>query len=277
MYQRLRNSSQKSDRIFFPFNNPGSLLKAPFDVVIPARYESSRLPGKLLLDICGRSMIHRVVDGAFRSSAERVIVAVDDERIGREVAAHTDAMVCSTSVHHPSGTDRVAETVTLLNLPQDRIVVNLQGDEPLIRGELIDQVAMKLYQSEYAQVATAASPLRSNEDLTDRNTVKCVIDELDNALYFSRSPIPYVTSGKLRPSLHLQHIGIYAYRAAYLQLHAKREVCALEAAESLEQLRVLYHGDRIVVHMEDTYESIGVDTEKDLERVRELIQQQDNN
>ena len=222
-------------------------------------------------------MIHRVVLGAFTSSAERVIVAVDDERIGQEVTAHTEAIVCPTSVHHPSGTDRVAEAVTLLNLPQDRIVVNLQGDEPLIRGELIDQVAKKLYESNHAQVATAASPLRCHEDLTDRNTVKCVVDVLDNALYFSRAPIPYDSSDRLQPSLHLQHIGIYAYRAAYLQLHAKREVCELEAAESLEQLRVLYHSERIVVHMEENYESIGVDTEKDLERVKELIRQQNNN
>ncbi len=252
-------------------------MKVPFDIVIPARYKSSRLPGKLLLDICGQTMIHRVVNGAFTSSAERVIVAVDDERIGDEVTANTEAIVCLTSTHHPSGTDRVAEAVDLLELPKGRIVVNLQGDEPLIRGELIDRVAMKLHECSRAQVATAASPLRSSEDLADRNTVKCVVDKKDNALYFSRSPIPYFSSGKPHSSLHFQHIGIYAYRAAYLQLHAKRQVCALEAAESLEQLRVLYHGDRIVVHLEDEYESIGVDTEQDLERVRKLIQQQIKN
>ncbi len=249
-------------------------MNEPFDVVIPARYDSSRLPGKLLLDLCGKSMIQRVIERSFTSSAERVIVAVDDERIGDEVASKTKAIVCKTGVHHPCGTDRVAEAVTILNLPANRIVVNVQGDEPLIRGDLIDQVANKLAESNCAQVATAVTPLLSQDDFADRNTVKCVVDQLGNALYFSRAAIPYLGTGMFNPQLHVQHIGIYAYRTSYLQIHTKREVCPLEVTESLEQLRALYYGDKIAVYMEQAYDSMGVDTLEDLQRVRTLIRQQ---
>lgn len=250
-------------------------MNVPFDIVIPARYESSRLNGKLLLDICGKSMIHRVVERAFTSSAERVIVAVDDVRIEREVQRHTNATVCRTSKHHPSGTDRVAEAVTMLQSPPQRIVVNVQGDEPLIVGKLIDRVAFKLSEAQWAQVATAAKPLSQMEDLMNPNTVKCVVDKNGNALYFSRSQIPWTASENPTLSAYLQHIGIYAFRTSYLVQHAKRKVCSLETTEKLEQLRVLYNGDQIAVCVDESYEAIGVDTQQDLERVRKIVQQQE--
>ena len=246
-------------------------MSLDFDIVIPARYQSSRFPGKLLADVCGKSMIQRVVECAYASSAKRVIVAVDDERMEAEVARTTDAIICRTSESHPSGTDRVAEAVQQLNLPQDRIVVNVQGDEPLIGGKLIDNVAAKLSSTNEAQVATAAKPLTNVQDWNNPNIVKCVVDRNGYALYFSRSPIPWKQSNSSLESIKLQHVGIYAYRVSYLIEHAKREVCPLEAAEKLEQLRVLFNGDRIAVCVDDSYEALGVDTPEDLERIEQLI------
>ena len=246
-------------------------MKVQFDIVIPARYDSSRLPGKLLEDICGKSMINRVIERADSSFAERVIVAYDDDRIKADVESSTDAITCKTSFDHPSGTDRVAEAVTKMDLPDDRIVVNVQGDEPLIPGSLINRVAEILQETKGAKVATAAIPIDSQAQLNDPNVVKCVTDREGFALYFSRSPIPWSRSKSQEKALALHHIGIYAYRAGYLIQHARREVCTLEAEEKLEQLRVLYNGDKIIVAIEEKFESLGVDTPQDLEYVRRLL------
>ena len=243
-----------------------------FDIVIPARYESSRFPGKLLAVIHDKTMIHRVVERAFLSSAKRVVVAVDDDRIAHEVSSKTDAVVCHTSKEHPSGTDRVAEAAEILQLDENRIVVNVQGDEPLIPPTLIDKVAMKLSDCSDAGVSTAAKPLMKEKDWKNLDIVKCVLDQNGYALYFSRAPVPAGYMDKQRKSqIRLHHIGIYAYRTGYLKAHAKRPVCELESIERLEQLRVLYNGDRIAVHIDDQYTSQGVDTPADLRRVERLI------
>ncbi|MDE0308883.1 MAG: 3-deoxy-manno-octulosonate cytidylyltransferase [Acidiferrobacterales bacterium] len=246
-------------------------MNCPFDIVIPARYHSSRMPGKLLEDICGKSMIKRVIERAKTSGAENVIVAYDDERIGPEIESVSGAVACKTSFDHPSGTDRVAEAVATLGLPNDRIVVNLQGDEPLIPPALIDRVAAALSEADEAAVATAAKPLRCHSELRDPNIVKCVVDHNSYALYFSRSAIPWHTSQTIESEIAFHHIGIYAYYAGYLVQHAQREVCPLEAAERLEQLRVMYNGDRIIVVIEESYESLGIDTPQDLEYARQLL------
>lgn len=246
-------------------------MNIPYDIVIPARYHSSRLPGKLLEDIGGKSMIKRVIERAKSSSAERVIVAYDDERIRSEIDSIPDTVVCKTSPDHPSGTDRVAEAVTKLCLPANRIIVNVQGDEPMIPGALIDRVAGTLSEAGEAKVATAVKPLHNSSQLHDPNVVKCVIDRDGHALYFSRSPIPWSSSESIGNASTFHHIGIYGYFTGYLIQHAQRDVCPLEAAERLEQLRVLYNGDKIVVVIEEDYESFGVDTPQDLEYVRQLI------
>lgn len=252
-------------------------MTLPFDVVIPVRYHSTRLPGKALADICGKSLIQRVVECALSSSAERVIVALDDKRVEAVVSRISGVVACRTSRTQPSGTDRVAEAVVKLNLPDNRIIVNVQGDEPLIAGELIDKVALLLEGESNAQVGTSVSPISSEEVLLDPNVVKCIVDQNYNALYFSRSPIPWRRPGSRQQSLGFHHIGIYAYRVSYLIRHAKREVCAIESSERLEQLRMLFHGDRIAVHVDHSYSSFGVDTQEDLEKVRELITHQELN
>lgn len=246
-------------------------MNLEFDIVIPARYESSRLPGKLLEDICGKSMIRRVIERSFTSSATRVIVAYDDERIRAEVESVTNAVTCKTSPAHPCGTDRVAEAVQNLGLPDERMIVNVQGDEPMITGSVINRVAQMLHGSEAASVATAAQPIDAWSQLNDPNVVKCAIDRDGYALYFSRSPIPWQGSARPASVRALHHIGIYAYRVGYLVRHAGREVCGLEVAEKLEQLRVLYNGDRIVVAVDKEYRSLGVDTYRELELVRRLV------
>ncbi len=246
-------------------------MKSSFDIVIPARYHSSRLPGKLLEDICGKSMIKRVIECAKTSAAEKIIIAYDDDRIGLEVESIPETVACKTSPDHPSGTDRVAEAVTKLGLADDRIIVNVQGDEPMIPGALIDRVAGRLFEADEAKVATAVQPLQNHSQFHDSNVVKCVIDRDGYALYFSRSPIPWNSAGPVENATAFHHIGIYAYFAGYLVQHAHRDVCPLEAAERLEQLRVLYNGDKIVVVIEEDYESLGVDTPQDLEIVRRLL------
>jgi len=216
-------------------------------------------------------MIQRVIERAFESSAQNVFVAVDDERIASVVQAASDAKVCRTRSDHVSGTDRVAEAVTRLGLSGDRIVVNVQGDEPLICAKLIDKVAAALLEHPDAEVSTAASPITSQQDWTDSNVVKCAIDCDGYALYFSRCSIPYGTSQTGSRVRGLHHIGIYAYRAGYLVEHAKRPACKLELTERLEQLRVLFNGDRIAVHVDENYKALGVDTAEDLARVVQMV------
>jgi len=248
-----------------------------FTVVIPARYASTRLPGKPLLDIAGRPMVRHVWERATRSSAARVVIATDDERI-RTAAEAFGAEVCMTAATHPSGTDRLQETVAALGLPGEAIVVNVQGDEPLIPPEVIDQVAANLSRAADCGMATLCEPLDSVEAFLDPNIVKLVRDDRSRAIYFSRAPIPWPRDAfaadrtrlpeGFRP---LRHIGIYAYRVQFLHRFVGWPLGALEGRESLEQLRALEHG--VGIHADHACAAIpgGVDTPADLVRVNALL------
>jgi 3-deoxy-manno-octulosonate cytidylyltransferase (CMP-KDO synthetase) len=248
-----------------------------FTVVIPARYASTRLPGKPLLDIAGRPMVRHVWERATRSSAARVVIATDDERI-RTAAEAFGAEVCMTAATHPSGTDRLQETVAALGLPGEAIVVNVQGDEPLIPPEVIDQVAANLSHAADCGMATLCEALDSVEAFLDPNIVKLVRDDRSRAIYFSRAPIPWPRDAfaadrtrlpeGFRP---LRHIGIYAYRVEFLHRFVGWPLGVLEGLESLEQLRALEHG--VGIHADHACAAIpgGVDTPADLLRVNALL------
>ncbi|PYC24639.1 3-deoxy-manno-octulosonate cytidylyltransferase [Aquipseudomonas alcaligenes] len=248
-----------------------------FTVVIPARYASSRLPGKPLQDIAGKPMIQHVWEQAKKSSAARVVVATDDVRI-LEACQGFGAEVLMTRVDHNSGTDRLAEVATQLGLAADAIVVNVQGDEPLIPPAIIDQVAANLAANPQAGIATLAEPIEDVQALFNPNVVKVVSDKSGLALTFSRAPIAWARDSfaRNRDALpegvpYRRHIGIYAYRAGFLHDFVAWGPCWLEDTECLEQLRALWHGVRI--HVADALEAppAGVDTPEDLERVRRLL------
>jgi|SRR5574344_47732 3-deoxy-manno-octulosonate cytidylyltransferase (CMP-KDO synthetase) len=248
-------------------------------VIIPARYSSSRLPGKPLMDICGKTMIERVVEKALKAGAQRVIVATDDERIAN-VCKIANAEYCMTSKEHNSGTERIAEVVEKLNLKDDEIVVNVQGDEPLIPPENILQVAELLANSEASMSTLCAKT--SGEDVFNPNCVKVIMNEKGEAIYFSRAPIPYERNNFRAGNMaalegHARHIGIYAYRAGFIRDYVKMEPCALENIESLEQLRVIYYGYKIAVDYAKKDPLVGVDTIEDLERVRDIFANKDVN
>ena len=245
-----------------------------FTVVIPARYGSSRLPGKPLLDIAGKPMIQRVWEQACECSADQVVIATDDERI-EQVALSFGARVCMTSPNHPSGTDRLQQVVQDLALPSEHIVVNVQGDEPLMPAAVIDQVANNLQQNESAAIATLSEPINDLEELRNPNAVKVVCDENGLALYFSRAAIPWPREHFSTESLAMpttgswdRHIGIYAYRTEFLHQFVTWPPAPLEQLEQLEQLRALYHGVRIHVAQAAQKVPAGVDTEEDLNAVR---------
>lgn len=249
-----------------------------FSVVIPARFASTRLPGKPLLDIGGKPMIQHVYERALESGAERVVIATDEPKI-ESVAKAFGAQVCMTAAHHRSGTERLSEVVQLLALGADEIVVNLQGDEPLMPPQLVRQVAQNLGSHPLAAVATLAESIHSATELFDPNVVKVVSDEQGYALYFSRAPIPWnrdafaLTTAELPEETHyLRHIGLYAYRAGFINEYISWPVCPLESIESLEQLRVLWHGHKIHLAVAQVASVAGVDTARDLERVRQLLQ-----
>ncbi|GAB6043836.1 3-deoxy-manno-octulosonate cytidylyltransferase [Endothiovibrio diazotrophicus] len=248
-----------------------------FKVVIPARYGSSRLPGKPLAPIAGRPMIEHVHRRALESGAEEVWIATDDERIG-EAARCFGARVCMTSAEHRSGTDRIGEVAAMRGWGEEEIVVNLQGDEPLMPPTLLRQAAAGLSDHPQAVVATLAARIHTTAELFDPHVVKVVSDAAGFACYFSRAPIPWdrdafaVTTEELpERSAHFRHIGLYAYRAGYLARYAELEPCPLEAMESLEQLRVLWHGDSIYVAEAAELPGPGVDTAADLERIAALV------
>jgi 3-deoxy-manno-octulosonate cytidylyltransferase (CMP-KDO synthetase) len=240
-------------------------------VIIPARHASTRLPGKPLLDIAGKSMIERVHDCARASGADHVVIATDDERIAEAVRTF-GGQVCMTRPDHPSGTDRLAEAVERLDLDDDEIVVNLQGDEPLMPPGLIRAVAELLAVRPAAGMATACHAIAGREDFLNPNVVKVVTDHEGYALFFSRAPIPWpreVMAGKSSaPIKAFRHIGLYAYRAGFVARYAAWPTCPLETTESLEQLRVLWNGEKIAVVEADEAPLAGVDTPEDLERVR---------
>lgn len=247
-------------------------------IVIPARYASTRLPGKPLLPIAGRPMLQHVYERAVLSQAEEVVIATDDERIAR-AADGFSARVCMTGSTHTSGTERIAEVIEILGWKEDEIVVNLQGDEPLMPVSLLDQVAQDLAHHTDADTATLAAHLEHQDQVFDPNVVKVVRDKKGYALYFSRSPIPWKRgeihwNGPVSPHMTSnfnRHIGLYAYRAGFVQKYIGWPPAPIEQDESLEQLRTLWHGHRIHVSMAAELPPAGVDTPDDLERVEALI------
>lgn len=255
-----------------------------FIVVIPARLASTRLPNKPLLDIAGKPMVQWVWERARQSAASRVVVATDDARVAEVVAAF-GGEVCMTKSTHESGTDRIQEVAEQLDLADDQIIVNVQGDEPLIPPKVINQVAQNLAGSERAGIATLAKPIRHRDDVFNPNVVKVVVDNTLHALYFSRAPLPWDREAWNQNSLIEQtqnaeptlanewarHIGIYAYRVGFLHNFVGWPVGRLERLEKLEQLRALENG--VAIHVAESLEEIppGVDTAEDLERVRAFL------
>ena len=245
-----------------------------FRVIIPARYDSTRLPGKPLREVAGKPMIQHVYESACNSEAEQVIIATDDARI-QAAAEAFGATVCMTSSEHRSGTERLAEVVETLHIDDADIIVNVQGDEPLMPTSCINQVAAALASAPQASVGTLCTPLQSHDELFDPHIVKLVRDRNNMALYFSRAPIPWHREDFSRDpdslpvdnTPYYRHIGLYAYRAGYIREYVTLAVCDLELAESLEQLRVLHHGDRIACIETFEVPGPGVDTEADLEKV----------
>ncbi|MDH2897738.1 3-deoxy-manno-octulosonate cytidylyltransferase (plasmid) [Rahnella variigena] len=245
-----------------------------FIAIIPARFGSSRLPGKPLADINGKPMVVHVMERALESGAKRVIVATDHPDVAKAVEA-AGGEVCLTRPDHESGTERLAEVIDLCQFADDEIIVNVQGDEPLIPPVIIRQVADNLAKSE-AGMATLAVPIETAEEAFNPNAVKVVRDARGYALYFSRATIPwererFAVSKETVGDTFLRHIGIYAYRAGFIRQYVKWEPSQLEHIELLEQLRVLWYGEKIHVDVAKAIPSVGVDTAEDLERVRAIL------
>lgn len=248
-----------------------------FHVVIPARFASTRLPGKPLLPIAGKPMVIRVAEQASKSGAQQIWIATDHQTI--IAAAHEHGFKASlTHAHHQSGTDRIAEVVEQHGWSDDTIVVNVQGDEPLIPPTLIRAVAQHLHDHPECAIATACHPIHDEAAMRNPNIVKAVLDQNGNALYFSRAPIPWPRDAFAKdeglPSTVpvLRHIGIYAYRASFLRAYGKLAPAAIEQTESLEQLRALWHGYKIGVTITADAPPAGVDTEADLHTARRTFE-----
>ncbi len=249
-----------------------------FVVVIPARYGSTRLPRKPLLDLAGKPLIQHVYERGVSSAAREVIIATDDERI-RDVAQSFGARVCMTSSSHQSGTDRIAEVVAIRGYEPEQIIVNLQGDEPLMPLSLLHQVAQNLHHHPQASIATLCEPISTVEELFNSNIVKVVFDAQGYAMYFSRAPIPWERDadikwdqkGILAGGEHFRHIGLYAYRASFLTAYTSLSHCKLEALEALEQLRAMWHGHKIHIDKAVDRSMAGVDTEEDLMNMRAVL------
>jgi 3-deoxy-manno-octulosonate cytidylyltransferase (CMP-KDO synthetase) len=252
-----------------------------FKVVIPARFASTRLPGKPLLDIGGKPMVIRVAEQAAQSGAQQILIATDHPPIV-SVAQEHGFQSCMTRADHVSGTDRIAEVAALQGWSDDTIVVNVQGDEPLIPPGLIRAVAQHLHDHPECAIATACHPIHDEASMRNPNIVKVVLDKNANALYFSRAPIPwprdsYAQGAPLPQNIEvLRHVGIYAYRAGFLRDFESLTPTPLEQIESLEQLRALYHGYKIGVTKTDQAPPSGVDTEQDLQVVRRLFTELQN-
>ncbi|MCF6219327.1 MAG: 3-deoxy-manno-octulosonate cytidylyltransferase [Gammaproteobacteria bacterium] len=251
-----------------------------FHVVIPARYSASRLPGKPLLDIAGKPMIQHVYERASEAGAASVIIATDDQRIA-DVVSGFGGECCMTSADHASGTDRLSEVIEKKSLADDEIVVNVQGDEPLIPPALIRQVAQGLAERPQASVSTLCERIATAGELFDPHVVKVVRDINDYAIYFSRAVIPwdrdaFSSTCEMLPerSDHYRHIGLYGYRCGFLRRYVTWPLSSLEQMESLEQLRVLWNGERIYVEEASEQPGLGVDTPRDLAEVRSIILQQ---
>lgn len=247
-----------------------------FRVIIPVRYESTRLQGKALADIGGKPMVQRTYEQAIQSGADSVVIATDNDKI-KEVAQGFGAQVCMTSPEHTSGTDRLAEAANVLGYEDDEVVVNVQGDEPLIPPVVIHQVANNLIKHESVPVATLCEKISSPKVLVSPANVKVVMNKRNFALYFSRAPIawekgnfPIDENGEMQGD-HFRHIGIYAYRVGFLQKYLSWDPCPIEQMESLEQLRVLWQGSRIHVDIAKENIPLSVDTQEDLDQVRKLV------
>lgn len=248
-----------------------------FTIIIPARYASNRLPGKPLLDIAGKPMISHVIGQAKQSDADEIIVATDDERIA-DVAKANDVTVYITDTSHNSGTERIAEVIDRHNIADNTILVNLQGDEPLMPRSCLNLVGNALANDPEAEMATLSTPIACIDELFDWNIIKLVCDKSGNALYFSRAPIPWDREGFNQsvkalsaPGQFHRHIGLYAYRARFVLDYVSWGSSDLEKIESLEQLRVLYHGRKIKVVQTNDVPGPGVNTQKELEHVEKLL------
>lgn len=248
-----------------------------FTIVIPARYASTRLPGKPLRDICGKPMIEHVIQRALESDAEEVIVATDANEIA-DAVSHLDIKVCMTHENHQSGTERLSEVIQQYNFDDEKILINLQGDEPMMPPVCLNQVGKALEQDNELKMATLCTPLTEFDELFDTHSVKVVRDINDNAIYFSRAAIPWSTEKfnhepRSMPSTQAyhRHIGLYGYRAGFIKQYLQWNVSDIEKTESLEQLRVLYHGVRIKVITAEVAPGPGVDTSDDLDKVCELL------
>jgi 3-deoxy-manno-octulosonate cytidylyltransferase (CMP-KDO synthetase) len=243
-------------------------------IVIPARYQSSRLPGKPLADIAGKPMIQRVYEQAQKSKADRVIIATDDDRIINATKTF-NGEACLTATTHQSGTERIAEVIDQLDIAGDDLIINIQGDEPFIPPALINQVIDRLAIEKTAKVATLCEKIQSANDLFNPNINKVIIDKNGYAIYFSRAPIPYYRDGFSDKKLpehydYYRHIGIYGYRAAFVKQYISWPPSPIEKIECLEQLRVLYYGEKIAVDIATEAPGIGIDTPEDLERARKI-------
>ena len=242
-------------------------------VLIPARLSASRLPNKPLADLAGVPMVVRVAQRAQLSQARQVVVATDSAEV-IEVCKQYGVTAVMTRADHLSGSDRLAEAATLLGLADSDIVVNVQGDEPLIEPHSIDAVAQLLYDQSACSMSTLADPITQWEEWLSPHCVKVVLDAQSLAMYFSRASIPHFRGGspeQLPPYPVYRHVGLYAYRCNFLKLYPTLTPAPAEQAEALEQLRVLWHGYRIAVHISQVPSAAGVDTPADLERVRELL------
>ncbi|MES1981978.1 MAG: 3-deoxy-manno-octulosonate cytidylyltransferase [Pseudomonadota bacterium] len=257
--------------------HPAAEHSTAFQVVIPARYASTRLPGKPLLDIAGKPMVVRVAERAAQSGAQQIWVATDHQPIIAAVQQH-GYRACMTNPLHTSGTDRIAEVAQLLGWPDDTIIVNVQGDEPLMPPQLIRTVAQHLHDHPECAMSTACHPIHDQDAMRNPNIVKVVLDQDGNALYFSRAPIPYprdawaADTASPQNLTMLRHIGIYAYRAGFLRAYSKLAPAAIEQIEMLEQLRALWHGYKIGVTITADAPPAGVDTEPDLHAARRLFE-----
>ena len=242
--------------------------QASFSIIIPARYASSRLPGKPLLEIKGKPLIQHVFETATQSEAKNIYIATDDKRIA-DVAESFSAKVVMTSEEHESGTDRLAEVVKQTGIAEEEIIVNLQGDEYGLPVSLLNQVANNLHDNPHKQMATLCETITNIDEYTDPNIVKVVFDAKRSAIYFSRSPIPANRTGGL-PDDAYRHIGLYAYRAGYLTEFTQLAPCPIEQSEALEQLRVLYYGGEIHIELAEDKTGIGIDTPEDLALARTI-------
>jgi len=240
-----------------------------YTIIIPARYASSRFPGKPLAMLGDKTILQHVHERAMESSAAHVIIATDDERIN-EAAQSFGAATCMTSTEHSSGTERLAEVVEQCRIPDETVIVNLQGDEPFVTAASLDQVADLILQAPDYEMSTLCHSIDDPDEVADPHIVKVVLNECGDAMYFSRAPIPWDRDRHGSVSYY-RHIGLYAYTARFLLHYAELAPCELEKVEALEQLRVLYHGKRIKVGITEDDSVIGIDTPEDLQKAERMI------